>query len=149
MTLTESILIAEDNPQEVLLLKLALRRNDIEGPITIVSDGEEVLKYLRGSSPYDDRGKYPFPTLIFLDLKMPRRDGFAVLQWLKEHRECSVIPTIVMTSSSETADIRKAYELGANAYMVKPTSIEEFSRLIRLTIDYWEACHKPEPLQIC
>lgn len=141
---TEPILIAEDNPQEVALLKMALRKSGIEGPIQIVSDGEEVIKYLRAQPPYDDREKYPFPYTVFLDLKMPRRDGFGVLEWLKNHPECAVIPTIVMTCSSDAHDIKRAYQLGANAYMVKPTTIEDFTLMIRLTIDYWRICQKPE-----
>jgi CheY-like chemotaxis protein len=146
---TEPILIAEDNPQEVMLLKMALKKNGIEGPIQIVPDGEEVIKYLQGVPPYDDREKCPFPYTVFLDLKMPRRDGFGVLEWLKNHPHCAVIPTIVMTCSSETNDIKRAYQLGANAYMVKPTTIEDFSQMIRLTIDYWRICQKPELMDKC
>ncbi|EEF62778.1 response regulator [Pedosphaera parvula] len=146
---TEPILIAEDNPQEVVLLKMALRKNGIEGPIHIVPNGEEVIKYLRADSPYNDRKTYPFPATIFLDLKMPLRDGFGVLEWLKKHPDCAVIPTIVMTCSSEPDDIKRAYRLGANAYMVKPTAIEEFTGMMRLTIDYWRICAKPEILENC
>jgi CheY-like chemotaxis protein len=139
-----TILIAEDDENDVLLLHRALRKVGINNPIQVCRDGLEAINYLRGSDSYADRNKYPFPSVVFLDIKMPRKTGLDVLQWLKEHSECSVIPAIMLTSSREEKDIGQAYRLGANSYIVKPLKFEEFCEMVKMVYDYWSWCEKPK-----
>ena len=137
------ILICEDNPNDVKLLTFALTEAGITHPIQFVADGRQVLDYLGGREQFADRRAFPFPQVVILDLKMPRLDGLQVLQWIKDHPECTVIPTIILTSSAHDGDIQEAYSLGANAYLVKPDSLPELQRVLRLTFDYWSTCAKP------
>ncbi|MDB6125455.1 MAG: response regulator receiver protein [Pedosphaera sp.] len=138
----EPILIVEDNADDADLLRIALQKNKVTNPIHIVENGLEAIKYLRAEAPYSERGDFPFPTIIYTDLKMPFKDGFEVLQWIKDHPQCCVIPVIIMTSSSQDSDVRKAYTLGANSYIVKPGSLNELTEVIGLAIKYWAACLK-------
>ncbi|MDB6066506.1 MAG: two-component system response regulator [Pedosphaera sp.] len=138
-----TILIIEDDPNDVLLLKKALSRAGINNPIQVATDGAQAIRYLQGEGEYGDRLRFPFPSVIFTDLKMPRMSGFDVLQWLRTHQECSVIPLIILTASKMDEDVRKAYQLGANAYLVKPSSIEELQEMVKASYEFWAWCEKP------
>jgi CheY-like chemotaxis protein len=138
-----TILVAEDSPTEALLLLKALAAAHITNPVQIVQDGEEAIAYLRGSGQYANRARHPFPSVILTDLKMPRLDGFEILKWLRAHPECSVIPVIVLTNSSIPDDIRLAYQLGANSYIIKPHAFNELVQVLRTTYEYWAICAKP------
>lgn len=138
-----TILIVEDQPDDVFLLKRALTREGINNPVHVVHDGKEAVDYFQGAGEFSDRSRFPFPSVIFSDLKMPRMDGFEVLEWLRNHPECSVIPIIILTSSKLEADIRKAYALGANAYLVKPSGLDELQAIVRDTYNFWSRCEKP------
>src|SRR5687767_6869400 len=113
-----TILIVEDDPNDVLFLKRALKKSQIENPVCTLSNGEEAIAYLSGIGDYADRITHPFPKVIILDLKMPRKGGLEVLEWLRDHPQYRVIPTIILTSSKLNEDVIKAYGLGANSYMV-------------------------------
>ncbi len=145
MTDNYTILLVEDDPNDVLFLKRALTKNGINNPVSVMEDGEEAIAYLGGVGRYKDRDAYPFPKVIMLDLKMPRRGGLEVLQWLQEHPQYRVIPTLVLTSSKINADVIKAYGLGANSYMVKPSNFDELQEMIKAAHHYWSLCLKPEP----
>ncbi|MDB6018395.1 MAG: response regulator receiver protein [Pedosphaera sp.] len=138
-----SILIIEDVPNDVLLLKLALTRAGVHDPVQVVSDGQEALDYLQGNGKFADRLQHPFPSIIFTDLKMPRMGGFEVLKWLRSHTECSVIPVIVLTASKIDSDIKQAYTMGANAYLVKPTRLEDLQDMLKAAYAFWAWCEKP------
>ena len=138
-----TILIIEDDHNDVLLLKSALKRENINNPIQVVHDGQEGIDYLQGEGKFHDRDKYPFPSVIFTDLKMPRLSGFDVLTWLKSHPDCFVLPVIVLSASKLDEDIKKAYQMGANAYMVKPSQIEELQEMIKTAYKFWAYCEKP------
>jgi DNA-binding response OmpR family regulator len=142
-----SILVLEDDENDALLLKRALRRLNVSSPVHIVTDGEEGIAYLSGTGKYRDRATYPFPGFIITDLKMPKKSGMEVLKWLSEHRELKVVPTLVLTSSKEESDVAKAYGFGANSYMVKPADFQDLERMMRLIHDYWNVCEKPFPPQ--
>ncbi|MDB6053733.1 MAG: response regulator with CheY-like receiver domain and winged-helix DNA-binding domain [Verrucomicrobiales bacterium] len=139
-----TILIVEDDPNDVLFLKRALRKNDINNPVQAVSDGAEAIAYLSGDTPYSNRQVYPFPEVIIMDLKMPRMGGLEVLEWLRAHPQFRVIPTLVLSSSKLNSDIAKAYGLGANSYMVKPANFDDLQRMIRVAHEYWTFCMKPD-----
>src|SRR5262245_7374180 len=104
-----TILVVEDDPNDVLFLKRALKKNGVHNPVCTLPDGEEAIAYLCGVGKYTDRKAHPFPRVIILDLKMPRKSGLEVLEWLKEHPQYRVIPTIVLTSSKLNEDVVKAY----------------------------------------
>ncbi|MEO7299727.1 MAG: response regulator [Verrucomicrobiota bacterium] len=137
------ILIAEDDSNDVHLFNRTLKKIGINSPVQIVEDGEEAMCYLRGEGRYADRGIYPFPSMVITDIKMPRKNGFDVLMWLKRHPECSIIPIIVWTSSNQECDILKAYQLGANCYLQKPHSATDWCDTIALIFKFWEICEKP------
>lgn len=131
------ILIAEDNPDDALLLKRAIAKAGLQARAKIVSDGEEMLLYLQGLGAYADRKLNPLPALMILDIKMPRKTGLEVLAWLDEHPEFAVVPTVVLSSSNVEKDIRKAYHHGANTYFVKPTTFDELVETMRSVQNYW------------
>src|SRR3954470_22161316 len=111
MEVTDLVLVAEDNPDDALLLRRAIDRAGIRARIKIVGDGEEMLLYLQGLGAYTDRANNPLPALMILDIKMPRKTGLEVLEWLVSHPQFSVVPTVVLSSSSVEKDIRRAYNL--------------------------------------
>jgi CheY-like chemotaxis protein len=93
-----------------------------------VHDGVEVVRYLEGEGEYSDRGKYPFPDLLLVDLKMPRMDGLGVLEWVRTQPECAFLPAIMMSSSDHEADIVEAHRRGVKAYFVKPSDLRELEK---------------------
>jgi CheY-like chemotaxis protein len=140
----DTILIAEDIEDDAVLLERAFNLIGLAHPVKVLTDGAEVIKYLRGAGKYADRLLFPFPRVLFTDLKMPHVDGFELLEWLREHPEHSVVPTIVFSSSGEPADVRRAYELGAHAYLVKPCSMEELQKMMRRMYEFWAlSAHTP------
>lgn len=116
------ILIAEDDENDVFLIKRAFNQAQADNPLQVVQTGADAIAYLKGDPPFDDRSKYPIPALLLLDLKMPRKNGFEVLAWIREHSEYNSLAVVVLTSSQESADVNKAYALGASSYLVKPAN---------------------------
>jgi CheY-like chemotaxis protein len=132
-----TILLVEDSPDDVLLVRRAFQKAGIENPIVAVENGDEALAYLNGTGIYADRQKYPLPTLTLLDLKLPRRSGLEVLAWVRQHSGIKRMPIIVLTSSRDEDDINRAYDLGANSYLVKPVAFDDLLRLVRSLEGYW------------
>src|SRR5689334_17716235 len=143
------ILVAEDDPNDVTLLKRAFLKNGINNPVHVCSDGEDAIAYLQGSGSYRDREKFPFPSILITDIKMPRRNGFEILQWLREHPECHIIPVMVLSASREERDVKKSYEMGANAYIHKPSSFAELVKLMQIASEFWSVCEKPALPDFC
>ena len=137
------ILIAEDNPDDALLVQRAFSLNGITQPPRIVTDGQQAIDYLSGEDLYADRITFPFPNFLILDLKMPRVCGFEVLEWLLKHPDYRVIPTLVWTSSTDTRDVKHAFCLGANAYLCKPTNFATFVAMVGRMLAFWDDCLKP------
>jgi CheY-like chemotaxis protein len=133
------ILAAEDEESDAFILRLAFEKAQVPNPLTIVKDGQEVVNYLTGAPPYGDRAAHPLPGLITLDLKMPRMNGFDVLTWLGGHAEFKDVPAVVISSSSDAADIAKARNLGACDYFVKPLRLVNFVELARTLQQRWLA----------
>src|SRR5687768_12930434 len=113
MSARDTILIAEDNPDEVLLIRRAFRLAKLDYPLQVVSNGDAAIAYLGGEGQYADRSQYPLPTLMLLDLKMPRKSGLEVLEWLRDQPGLRRLRVVVLTASRESADVDQAYELGA------------------------------------
>lgn len=131
------VLIADDDPDDVLLLKQAFQRNGLSMPVHHCLNGAEAMEYLKGEGPFADRVQFPFPRVLITDLKMPKCSGFELLQWLSEHPQCSVIPTVVLSGSAEESDVKRAFELGASSYFQKPSSFDDLVSLVKLANDYW------------
>lgn len=132
-----NILVAEDDPNDLLLLNLALAKAALDIPVLLARDGEEVISYLEGKAPFDDRARFPRPDLLLLDLKMPRLDGFAVLEWLLWRPELRPRFVVVFTASDNPEDQRRVQLLGADSYLVKPQDPSELVRIVRGLQQYW------------
>src|ERR1700729_2300535 len=115
-----SVLLVEDDVKDIFLVKRAFKRAEIPNPLQVVTDGVEAIRYLQGEGKYADRQAYPLPRLIVMDIKMPRKTGFEVLEWIKSDGFLKRIPVVIVSSSDQAADVNKGYELGATAYMLKP-----------------------------
>src|SRR6185369_1160286 len=139
-----SILIVDDDHNDQFLIKAAFKNGGVIEPIHAVDDGEEAICYLKGKGPYADREKYNFPTFLLIDLKMPKVNGFELLQFLQKNPHLAVIPTIVFTSSADRNDVTNAYLLGANSYLVKSQTLEALTSQLKLLHDYWMSCEVPE-----
>jgi CheY-like chemotaxis protein len=113
--------------------------------LRIVSDGTEAIAYLAGEGAFANRVAHPYPHLIILDLKMPRVTGLEVLAWLHARPDMMVIPTLVWSSSSDLRDVRQAYCLGANGYLVKPADFQQFKQMLADVFRFWDHCLKPTP----
>lgn len=139
-----TILLVDDDPDFLALLEHAFRVIGVTSPIHGVGDGEEAIAYMMGKGRFADRWKYQYPTFIMMDLKMPRADGFAVLQHLKSNPEWAIIPAVVFSSSSDLDDIKKSYMLGASSYHVKPHSPAALRTHLKTLHDYWMTCETPQ-----
>lgn len=126
-----TILHVEDDPNDVVLLEHAFRKAGSTFDVHSVNDGDQAMAYLRGNESYSDRARYPFPELILLDLKMPRISGFEVMAWLRKDEKLRNVPIVVLTSSNHDADVKRAYELGAKSYLVKPVGFEALVELVK------------------
>src|SRR5688572_15959770 len=132
-----TILVAEDSADDAFFLERAFRKLGLKNPVQILTDGGAVMDYLKGEGKFENRSEFPFPSVLFMDIKMPRVNGFEVLQWLNDHPQCRIIPTMIFSSSEQPEEVERAYQLGANAYLVKPNSTEELVELLRSAYDFW------------
>ncbi len=131
------IIIVEDNPYDAELIVDALRLNGLAKKVMVFMDGEQVLDYIFGTGAYKSNEDSPLPKLIILDLKMPKVCGFEVLKRLKSTQETKHVPVVVFTSSKEEADIRTAFKLGTNSYIVKPIKFDDFRKTVGELGLYW------------
>lgn len=131
------ILLAEDDENDALLMQRAFNKTGQRVTMTVLRNGQEVIDYLQGLAAYADRSRYPLPDLLLLDLKMPQRNGFEVLEFVKTHEELKRIPTVLLSSSRQHRDILKAYDLRANSYLVKPTAFTDLTTLTQNICSYW------------
>jgi len=126
-----TILHVEDDPNDTLLFEHACRKAGVVFDLQAVSDGDQAIAYLRGAEDFSDRGKHPLPKLILLDLKMPRVSGFDVLAWLRSETSLNKVPVVVLTSSNHDADVKRAYDLGARSYLIKPVGFEALVEMVK------------------
>lgn len=133
----ETILAVEDEDDDVALLKRAFRKTGVVNPVRFLNDGEQAVSYLGGEGQFADRETYPLPSLILLDLKLPRKSGLEVLAWVREQPALRRIPVVVLTSSRQNVDLERAYDLGVNSYLVKPVAFEDLLEMIRVLKLYW------------
>src|SRR5438876_5266817 len=131
------IVMAEDDLDDRLLVKDALAETNWEADLRFVDNGEEMMDYLSHTGKYADASSAPRPSLILLDLNMPRKDGREVLREMKNRSDLKRIPVVILTTSKADTDIEKMYELGANSFISKPIEFEALVKLMRLLSEYW------------
>ena len=132
-----NVLLVEDDLNDIFLVKRAFKIAQIPTPLQVATDGLEAIAYLKGEGKYADRQMHPLPQLIVMDIKMPRKSGFEVLEWVRAHERLRCLPIIVFSSSPFQEDIDRAYYLGANAYMVKPVESKELQKVVQGVSEYW------------
>jgi DNA-binding response OmpR family regulator len=142
----QTIVLVEDNADDVTLLRRAFQRAAIANPLQVIGNGEAARHYLAGEGAYANRTQYPLPTLMLLDLKLPRVSGFEVLAWLRSQPGLKRLVTVILTSSPQTADITRAYDLGANSYLVKPGTPHDLVALVHALHLYWITYNATPPL---
>lgn len=130
------VLLVEDDESDILFLKRAFLKTGMPHPLHVVQDGLAAIDYLSGASPYSDRSRHPLPTQVLLDLKLPEKSGFEVLEWIRGEKALRDLPVAILTSSRESSDIRRAKELGATCYLVKPMGFTQLLEVAR-TIGEW------------
>jgi CheY-like chemotaxis protein len=135
--MVKRVLVAEDDPSDAFFLERAFTMAAVRTALHFVRDGQEAIDYLEGGQRYSDRQTYPLPDLILLDLKMPRLNGFDVLDWLRRQPGLKRLLVTVLTSSDQPQDINRAYDLGANSYLLKPHNSEHLAEVVRQVQRYW------------
>ncbi len=137
MTTPLSILVAEDELGDVLLLRRAFEKAGVKSPVHIAANGQEVIEYLSGSPPFADPVAYPLPALLLLDLKLPLISGFELLEWIRKAPQLRHMIIVVFSSSDYPEDINRAYELGANSYILKPRNPDDLVNIVKQLQNYW------------
>lgn len=140
-----TILLVEDNPDDVKLTLHAFRKANIANQVVVVNDGAEALDYLLGTGPYAGRDLTQRPAVILLDLKLPKVDGLEVLRRLRGHERYRHQPVVILTSSREEQDIARSYELGVNSYVRKPVDFDEFLNAANQLGLYWLLLNEVPP----
>ncbi len=140
----KNILLVEDSPNDVELTLSALKEHHLVNAVVVARDGEEALDYLYGRGRFQDR-EAGNPVVMLLDLKMPKVDGLEVLRTVKSDPRLKTIPVVMLTSSREERDLVRSYELGTNAYVVKPVDFKEFIEAVRQLGAFWAVHNEPPP----
>jgi len=130
------ILLADDSTNDLFFMRIAFGKAGSPNSLHEVRDGEEAIAYLSGNPPYSDRHKYPLPTVLLLDLNMPKKNGFEVLIWARAQPGLRRLSIFVISASRRAEDIERAFDLGANSFLVKPTTMEELTSMIRSLLDW-------------
>jgi CheY-like chemotaxis protein len=145
MSRLKPILQVEDEDHDVIFMQVAMEGANVKHPLAVVRDGKEAIAYLKGEGIFGDRRKYRLPVLVLLDLRLPRVPGLEVLRWIRQQSALARIPVLIVSSSDQDADVEQAYRLGANAYIVKPTSLSELLDIVRRIKKYWLDQDGPRP----
>lgn len=144
MTVLKPILLVEDNPNDLELTLTALANTGLANDVVVTRDGAEARDYLYRQGAYESRAP-GLPTVVLLDLKLPKIDGLELLKLIRENRETSNLPVVILTSSREEKDVTAGYELGSNAYVVKPVAFAEFFKAIQDLGIFWAVLNEPPP----
>lgn len=145
MNAKKLILLVEDNPDDEALSLRALARSGVSAEIMVVRNGAEALEYLQGTGEYEGRDTTVQPTVVLLDLKLPKIDGLEVLRRIRGYPPTRHLPVVLLTSSHEEVDLRTGYALGANSYVRKPVDYERYSDAVGRVGSYWLDINKPAP----
>ena len=145
---TKCILQVEDEEADVFLLQLIFKRTGINSPVQAVTDGEMAIHYLSGVGRFADRQKYPLPCLVLLDLQLPKVSGLDVLAWIRQQPYLNRLVVVVFSSSALPEDVSRAYELGANSYIEKPSNMERTLELAQLLKGWWLGFNRYAPIDV-
>jgi CheY-like chemotaxis protein len=138
----KKILLVEDNPDDEALILMSLKKTGIDDDVVVTRDGQEALDYLFGTGSYADRDADDLPSVVLLDLRLPKLDGHEVLQRIRAEVRTKHQPVVILTSSDEAKDRLKSYNLGANSYVCKPVEFSQFDRTVERLGDYWTRLNK-------
>ena len=138
------VLMAEDDEHDILATRRAWNKHHISNPLYIVNDGEECLDFLHRRGKYTEPGTAPRPGILLLDIRMPKMDGLAVLKHIRQDRHLRRLPVVILTTSRAEEDRLRSYDLGANAYIVKPVGFNNFSDAVRTINLFWQLVDLPE-----
>jgi DNA-binding response OmpR family regulator len=133
----KTVLLVKDSEDDVFFMQRAMTEVGPHPLLQVAKDGQEAIDYLSGSGEYADRTRYPIPSLVLLDLKLPKVLGMDVLKWIRSRMEFKIMPVIILTASGQHADWERGYRLGANSFMPKPTSLGDLRALVQCLNDYW------------
>jgi len=137
MSGSSTVLIADDDQNDVFFLRRAFQKSGLGHHLFEVQDGQQAVDYLSGAPPFQDRNKYPLPSLLLLDLKMPRMTGFEVLSWLQNQSSLKQMPVVVLSGSNQARDVEQARSLGAAEYQVKPADFDALMKFVREVDARW------------
>jgi CheY-like chemotaxis protein len=132
-----TILLVDDDADTVFLLRRAMQKANLNYPVQVAKDGQEAIDYLSHQGAYSDREQFPAPALMLLDLKMPRKNGFEVLEWVRQQPGLQRLIVVVLTSSNQATDVNRAYDLGSNSYLVKPAGFDAILAMLKTIKLYW------------
>ena len=135
------VLLVDDSYNDSLLMRTVFERAGFVQPLRFARDGEEVMAYLSGAGAYGDREQFPLPTVVLLDLNMPRKNGFEVLEWIRQQPALRRLRVYVLSTSNRTEDIQRAYDLGANSYLVKPGNLDGLLQTARALFAWLKVSH--------
>jgi DNA-binding response OmpR family regulator len=135
--MNETVLLVEDSEDDVFFMVRAMKNAQFKGSIQVAKNGQVALDYLGGKDDYKDRSKYPSPRLVLLDLKLPHVLGLDVLKWIRGNDSYQTLPVVILSSSGERTDLEKAYRMGANSFLVKPSDSDDLQGLANCLKDYW------------
>jgi CheY-like chemotaxis protein len=133
-SLSKKILYADDDPNDVFIFRMAFKRATLPHELYVVENGEAAINWMEGKGKFHDRDQFPTPDVIILDLKMPRKSGFDVLEWLRTKPELADRPVIVLSSSDDPGDVKRAYGLGAKTYFVKSSAFQDVIHYLRTSV---------------
>lgn len=137
----KTVLLVEDNDNDVFMMQMACEGTGLPHLFKVVPDGDAAVDYLAGAGAFADRSAHPKPDVVFLDIKLPKRDGHQVLKWIRARPELKNLPVIMLTGSDQLGDVNQAYQLGATSYLQKITDPAEFGQAVRIILKYWLDFH--------
>ena len=140
------VLLVDDSENDALLMRTVFRKVGFSQPLQFAQNGEDAIAYLRGDGRYSDRKLFPFPTTVLLDLNMPRKNGFEVPEWLRSHPTLKRLRVYILSASGRAEDIERAYDLGANSYLVKPSNLDGLMHMAKCLIDWLQLGHFAPPI---
>jgi two-component system response regulator len=131
------VLYAEDEEDDVFFLRKAFEKAGINNPLVIAPDGLAAIEYLSGKGQHSERAEHPLPCLALLDLNLPNKSGLEILEWIRAQSSLSALPVLILTSSTQEADVHRAYRQGANGFLVKPGRPDELLAMVKAIRDFW------------
>jgi CheY-like chemotaxis protein len=142
---TKTLLVVEDNEDDLFFLRRALGCVDIPHSVSVVNDGLAAVAYLSGDGLYADRAEYPLPSVVILDIALPRLNGHEVLGWIREQPRFKTLPIIILSNSAHPEDIHRAYRLGVTSYLAKQADLKEYHESLKAVLHYWLEVPAPAP----